>query len=143
MEKITIKQFSLGDYERVVDVWQAAGLHVRPGDDKASITRKLERDPELFLTACDGGEIVGTVMGAYDGRRGYIYHVAVLPAYQRRGIARRLILEVEKRLTALGCPKINLSVRPDNTAAISFYESLGFELQHLQMGKDCSISTKA
>ena len=136
MENIDIREFSLEDYERVVEVWQAAGLHIRPGDDKAAIARKLERDPELFLVACNGGEIVATVMGAHDGRRGYIYHVAVLPAHQRRGIARRLILEVEKRLIALGCPKLNLSVSPDNTGAIKFYQSLGFEVQHLQMGKE-------
>ena len=136
METITIRQFRLNDYERAVAVWQLAGLAIRPGDDKDAIARKLERDPELSLVACAGDEIVGTVLGGYDGRRGYIYHLGVLPRFRRQGIARRLVTEVAKRLTALGCSKFNLSVDPNNAGAIVFYESLGFAGQHRLMGKD-------
>jgi Acetyltransferases len=135
MENIIIRQFGLDDYDQAAHVWQQSGLDVRPGDDKTAIARKLERDPELFLVACDGGAVIGTAIGGYDGRRGYIYHLGVLPEYQRQGIGARLVAEVGKRLAALGCPKLNLSVSADNAAAIEFYKKLGFESRHLQMGK--------
>ena len=136
MDNIVIRQFRLEEYDRVVTVWQQAGLSVRPGDDQPSIVRKLDRDPELFLVACDGDEIIGAVIGGYDGRRGYLYHLGVLPRYQRRGIGRRLVAEAANRLAALGCPKLNLSVAEDNAGAIEFYRALGFESRHLQMGKE-------
>ncbi len=136
MDTITLRQFRLDEYDRVVAVWHQAGLALRPGDDREAIARKLERDPELFLVACDGDEIIGTIIGAYDGRRGYIYHLGVLPRYQRHGVGRRLVGEVAKRLAALGCPKLNLSVADDNASAIRFYESLGFERRHVFMGKE-------
>ncbi len=135
MDTIDIRQFRIDDYDRAVEIWQQAGLAVRPGDDKASISRTLERNPGLFLVACAGGEIIGTAIGAYDGRRGHLYHLAVLPAYQGRGIGRRLIAAVGQRLAALGCPQLNLSVNLDNTAAIKFYEKLGFETRGHMLGK--------
>ncbi len=135
MDSIGIRQFSIDDYDRAVEIWQQAGLAVRPGDDKASIIRTLEHNPGLFLVACAGGEIIGTAIGTYDGRRGHLYHLAVLPAYQGRGIGRRLIDEIGQRLAALGCPQLNLSVNLDNTAAVKFYEAIGFETRGLQMGK--------
>ncbi len=136
MDTITIRQFRLEEYDRVLAVWQQSGLEIRPGDEKAAIARKLERDPELFLVACDGDKIIGTVIGGYDGRRGYLYHLGVLPRFRRHGVGRRLVAEVCRRLAALGCPKLNLSVAEGNENAIRFYRSLGFELRHLQMGKE-------
>jgi ribosomal protein S18 acetylase RimI-like enzyme len=136
MENISIRQFVNDDYDRAVTVWHQAGLAVRPGDDKPSIISTLERNPGLSLVACAGGEIVGTVIGTFDGRRGHLYHLGVLPAYRCHGIGRRLVAEVAERLAVLGCSRLNLSVRHDNVAAVKFYETLGFETTGLQMGKE-------
>lgn len=135
METIDIRQFRIEDYDRAVEIWQQAGLAVRPGDDKASIIRTLERNPGLFLVAIGGGKIIGTAIGTYDGRRGHLYHLAVLPTYQGKGVGRRLIDEICERLAALGCPQLNLSVRHDNPTAVNFYEKIGFTTTGLQMGK--------
>ncbi len=135
MNSIAIRQFTIEDYGRAVEIWHQAGLAVRPGDDKPSIIRTLERNPGLSLVACAGGEIIGTILGTFDGRRGHVYHLAVLPAYQGQGVGRRLIAEVGERLAALGCPQFNLSVRHDNTVAVKFYEKIGFTATGLQMGK--------
>jgi ribosomal protein S18 acetylase RimI-like enzyme len=66
-------------------------------------------------------------MGGYDGHRGWIYYLAVAPDRQGEGLGRALVEAVEARLLALGCPKVQLMVRPDNTAVLGFYERLGYE----------------
>jgi ribosomal protein S18 acetylase RimI-like enzyme len=75
-------------------------------------------------------------MGGYDGHRGWIYSVAVLPQYQRRGIGTALIRHLESTLTALGCLKVNLQVRSTNAAVIAFYKRLGYTVEErVSMGK--------
>ncbi len=69
---------------------------------------------------------MGTALCGYDGHRGWIYYVAVDTANQRSGIGRALIDEAEFRLRALGCPKVMLMVRRDNSAAGDFYDRLGY-----------------
>jgi len=65
-------------------------------------------------------------MAGYDGHRGWINYLAVHPDHQRRGLVAVLMEEVERRLGALGCPKVNLQVRSDNPAAIGFYKAIGY-----------------
>ena len=72
-----VRSFVMGDYTRVRRLWIDAGLEIRPGDDRSGVARKLEREGELFLVAEERGRLVGTVMGAWDGRRGWVYHLGV------------------------------------------------------------------
>ena len=66
------------------------------------------------------------VLGTFDGRRGWILRLAVDPAHRRRGIASRLVGELETRFAALGCPRVNLLVMPDNVEALRFWQALGY-----------------
>lgn len=122
-----IREFRPEDYETVRALWVRAGLALRPGDDLPDLLRFVERNPGLFLVAERDGEIVGTVMGADDGRRGWVYHLAVEPRLQGRGIGRRLMAEVEARLAARGVPKVNLHVAEGNERVVGFYRRLGYE----------------
>ena len=82
------------------------------------------------------GQVVASVMGGYEGHRGWINYLAVDPEHQRQGLGRRMMEEVEKRIRALGSPKINLQVRTSNTDVIRFYESIGYKLDDVVgMGK--------
>ncbi len=65
-------------------------------------------------------------MTGYDGHRGWIYHLAVDPDYQRQKIGRRMTEKTESALKKRGCPKINLQVRTFKPAVIFVYERLGF-----------------
>ena len=65
-------------------------------------------------------------MGGYDSHRGWVYAVAVAPAFRGKGVARRLMADVEEALLGRGCVKLNLQVRADKSAAVNFYESLGY-----------------
>jgi ribosomal protein S18 acetylase RimI-like enzyme len=100
---------------------------MRPSDGPEATALKLERDPELFLVARDGeGVIVGTAMGGWDGRRAYVYHLAVLPERARRGIGSRLMDELEARLRALGALKVKLQILTDNDVSRAFFERRGY-----------------
>jgi len=108
-----------------------------------SIPAKLAVQPELLLVAVAAGEVVGTVMAGYDGHRGWLYSVAVRQSHRRAGIGSMLIAEAERRLTALGCIKVNLQVRAENAAVAAFYRSLGYDTeQHVSMGKLLAPSTR-
>lgn len=90
----------------------------------------------LFFVAEAGGKLVGSIMAGYDGHRGWIYSLAVLPEYRGRGLGSRLMRHAEERLKLLGCPKINLQIMQGNEAVEAFYRTLGYQTeQRISMGK--------
>ena len=103
---------------------------------KKDIERKLKVNPELFLVGLVDGKVVASVIGGYDGHRGWIYYLAVDPACQRRGLGRLIMEAIERKILSIGCPKINLQVRMDNTEVVEFYESIGYKTEdRISMGK--------
>jgi ribosomal protein S18 acetylase RimI-like enzyme len=124
-----IREFKIADYPIVRGLWKTAGLVLRPGDELGDVELKLQRDPDLFLVAQHEGEIVGSVIGGWDGRRGWIYHLAVKPEHQRRGIGVGLVREVEKRLVAKGAKKVNAQVYKSNEQSAAFFKAIGYEAQ--------------
>ncbi len=122
-----IRPFRLGDHPAAAALWRAAEGMTVPS--LAEIERKLERDPELFLVAEDGAPpetVVGVVMGTYDGRRGWIFRLAVDPLRRRQGIGRALVQELEQRYLAMGVGAIRLLSVADNDGARAFWERLGY-----------------
>ena len=124
-----IRTFREPDAPAVIRLWERADL-TRPWNDPArDIERKLAVGDELFLVGeADGGAIVGSAMVGYDGHRGWVNYLAVDPEHRGRGHARALMVEAERRLLALGCPKLNLQVRTGNDAALAFYARLGYSV---------------
>ncbi len=133
---MNIRPFTPADETAVITLWRECGLTRPQNDPKKDIARKLKVHPELFLVAEQDGRIVGSVMAGYEGHRGWINYLGVAPAHQRTGLGRRLMAEAERLLRAAGCPKINLQVRPDNPAAVTFYKRLGFAVEGaISLGK--------
>ncbi|MBI3360394.1 MAG: GNAT family N-acetyltransferase [Chloroflexi bacterium] len=134
-----IREFNLErDYAAVARLWAHAGPGVSLGrtDTREELVKKVARDLDLFLVVEVAGEVVGTVIGGWDGRRGIIYHLAVDTAHRDQGIDTALMNEVEIRLVAKGCVRAWLVVTPDNFDVIPFYERLGWEKNPAQlMGK--------
>lgn len=124
---IVVRSFELEDEDAVVALWEEAGLTRPWNDPRADIRRKLTVQPELFLVAVDGDTVVGSVMSGYDGHRGWLYYLAAAASHRGRGVGRLLVAEAERLLEALGCPKVQLMVRPENTGARGFYDALGYE----------------
>ena len=122
----TIRTFHLDDSKAVIALWQACELTRPWNNPELDIQRKLSISDDLFLVAQDKDEIVGSIMGGYEGHRGWINYLAVSPSHQGKGLGRELMNAVEQRLLTLGCPKINLQIRTGNTDVIAFYEAIGY-----------------
>lgn len=120
-----IREFQSSDYEAACRLWKAAdGMHPPTRDE---VERKLERDRQLFLVAEDADELIGVVMGTYDGRRGWIFRLAVAQNRRRQGIGRALLTELEERYEAMGVTKVRLLTLADNDAGRAFWRRTGFD----------------
>ena len=123
---LTIRAFQNEDEQAVIALWRDCGLVVPQNDPAKDIARKLEVDPDLFLVGLVDNAIAATVMGGYEGHRGWINYLAVEPSMQGKGHGRAMMVAIEKQLKDRGCPKINLQVRASNSAALGFYAAIGY-----------------
>jgi ribosomal protein S18 acetylase RimI-like enzyme len=131
-----VRPFRPSDEEDVILAWRQCDL-LRPWNDPhRDIARKMKVRPDLFLVGELDGRIIATVMAGYDGHRGWLYYLAVLPGHQRTGYGRAIVAEAERLLRIEGCPKVNLQVRTSNRDVIDFYRHIGFSSDEvLSMGK--------
>ena len=122
--------------DAVVDLWRKCDLIVPQNDPREDIRRKYDFQPSLFFVALQDGKLVGSVMAGYEGHRGWINYLAVLPECRRRGYGRKLMEKAVEELTKMDCPKINLQVRDTNLSVVDFYRHLGFKDDHVvSLGK--------
>ena len=133
---MVIRKYCTDDHEDVISLWKICGL-VKPWNDPdRDIQRKLGVDPDLFLIGLEDGHLAASVMGGYEGHRGWINYLAVHPEYRRRGYGREIMCAVEMKLREKGAPKINLQIRTSNSDAAGFYEAIGFKQDDvISMGK--------
>jgi ribosomal protein S18 acetylase RimI-like enzyme len=127
MAEVLVRAYRESDEARVIELWTFAGLVKSWNDPKKDIARKLKVQRELFLVAELEGVVVGVVMAGYEGHRGWVNYLAVDIGQRRRGIGSALMRDAERRLRLLGCPKINLQVRAENSGVQAFYAALGFK----------------
>ena len=124
---VAIDEFTMDDFAVVHVLWQRSDLWMRPSDGPEQVQLKMTRDPDLFLVARDAdGAVLGTVMGGWDGRRAYVYHLAVLPERRRRGVADLLMDELERRFRAKGALKAKLQILVDNDGSRAFFAQRGY-----------------
>jgi len=115
----------------LMELWTAAGLKFRRGDVPVELAAVLARDPELVLLADNERGLATAVLGTFDGRRGWVNRLATRPGQRGRGHATALLAELERRLAAKGCRKVNLLIEADNKPVTSFYEQNGYSTDQL------------
>ena len=126
--KIETREFSIDDYDTAIELWQRVeGLEIAEGDDREGVAQFLARNPGLSRVAVDGSAVVGVALCGHDGRRGHIYHLAVDPAYQRRGLGRRLLDESLADLRRTGVKRVIIMVADDNASGREFWIRSGYE----------------
>jgi len=141
VKDVTIKTYSDdGHRKQVIALWESVFAYNAPHNGPAlSIDKKLEFNDGLFFVAVEGDVVVGTVMGGYDGHRGWIYSMAVAPAHRRKGVGAKLMAHAEQALIEKGCVKINLQILGGNESVVAFYEKLGYAVeQRVSMAKKIS-----
>lgn len=126
--EIQTREFSIDDYDAAIELWQRVeGLDIAEGDDKESIRRFLGQNRGLSRVATDGLQMVGAALCGHDGRRGYIYHLAVDPKYQGRGLGKRLANECVDGLRRSGLQRAIIMVADDNPRGREFWKRCGWE----------------
>jgi ribosomal protein S18 acetylase RimI-like enzyme len=131
-----IRPFQMADKATLVSLWQLCELTVPWNNPYKDIARKLKIQPELFLVGVQNSLLIASVMGGYDGHRGWINYLAVHPDFQGQGYAQQMMKSVESELRKIACPKINLQIRSGNAKVMKFYQKLGFtDDLVLSMGK--------
>jgi ribosomal protein S18 acetylase RimI-like enzyme len=116
----------MGEVESVLELWRQAEATPSVTDTAEDLRRAIAVSQANVLVAEIGGQIVGSIIGTFDGWRGNIYRLAVQPVYRRRGIARALVAEVEKRLARQGARRITALVEKGHPWATGFWEAVGY-----------------
>jgi ribosomal protein S18 acetylase RimI-like enzyme len=127
-DNIKTREFSISDYDAALELWQRVeGLEIAEGDDREGIAYFLARNPGLSRVATDGTAMVGVALCGHDGRRGCIYPLAVDPAYQSRGLGKRLMDESLDGLRQVGLKRALILVANDNPRGRKFWSRHGWE----------------
>lgn len=126
---MVIRPATSDDLARVLTVWRDAGAVPSATDDETSIAALLAFDPGALLVAEVDGVIVGTLIAAWDGWRGDMYRLAVVPDHRRNGVAAALATAGEARLRARGCRRITALVVTEHEHAVGFWTSVGYTRQ--------------
>jgi len=135
-----IETMKIKNYNEIIALWKdTEGMGINEYDDsKKNIKKFLEKNPDTCFIAKFNKEIIGTIMGGNDGRRGLIYHLMVKNDHRKNGIGKNLLKKVEKNLIKTGIKRIYLLVLIDNETGNKFWEDNGYVV------RDCSIlRTKA
>ena len=127
-DEIKTREFSVSDYDAALELWQRVeGLEIAEGDDRESVAHFLARNAGLSRVASDGSAIVGVALCGHDGRRGYIYHLAVDPVYREGGLGKRLLDECLAGLRRVGLKRALILVANDNARGRKFWKRCGWE----------------
>lgn len=125
-----VREMTIADYDAVLALWQQTpGVSVRDADSFGATARYLQRNPGLSFVACDDERIIGCAMSGHDGRRGYLQHLLVLPAFRGRGIASALVAHCLDALLALGIVKSHIDVLCSNYEALAYWQHQGWQLR--------------
>jgi N-acetylglutamate synthase len=124
---VELRAFGMADYGDALALWKRCpGVGLSPADEPGPLGAFLVRNPGLSFAAWEGGRLVGTSLCGSDGRRGYLYHVAVDPACRRRGIGALLASASLDSLAATGVMKCHLFVLADNESGAAFWRAAGW-----------------
>src|SRR3954469_8128749 len=125
---VTTREFVMADYDAAIALWSGVeGVEICEGDAPEEMAAYLERNPGLSRVAEADGQIVGAALCGHDGRRGWIYHLAVAPTHRRQKIGQQLLDACLNGLRAAGLKRAIILVAGDNPAGHDFWLRNGWE----------------
>ena len=122
-----ISSFSMEEYTEAMALWKASGGIVLSGaDEPVPMAAYLERNPNMSFAAKHEGRLVGVVLCGHDGRRGYLHHLAVAVAHQRKGVGKKLVQCCLDALKRAGIQKCHLFLVSNNSEGLAFWIKIGW-----------------
>ena len=115
------------EVDEVLALWRVSGSIPSVTDTAADVRRIVASDHAWLLVAEQDGRLAATLIVTFDGWRGHLYRMAVLPGLRRRGIATTLVRAGEERLHAAGARRLSAIVLADEAA--EFWAAAGYERQ--------------
>ena len=126
--EISTREFQIDDYQAAIQLWAGLeGVEIAEGDSKEDLAKYLLRNPGLSRVAEQGNQLAGVALCGHDGRRGFIHHLAVDPAFQQKGIGGRLVAECLDGLRQIGLKRVLILVAADNLPGRAFWRREGWE----------------
>ncbi len=120
---MTFRKIVIEDHGILIEFWKSHYL-VNEMDSFERFKLFLEKNPDMSFLAEEDGKIVGTALGSFDGRRGYLQKVAVDTESRRKGLGQQLVKKVIEKLRELNALYVPISVEQE---LVSFYEKCGFK----------------
>jgi len=132
MSQLKIRILSIEDYDAIINLWKLAELPFKPTgrESKKVIKNHMEHEPDLFVGAFDGDDLVGVAIGSHDHRKGWINRLAVHPNYRGHGVGLLLITSVEKLLKKKGLGIYAALIEKENTVSIKLFKKAGYVVEN-------------
>jgi len=127
-KNIRIRRFCIEDYEAVMTLWDICELPYKPNgrDHREKIRQEISRDTAIFLVVELDSQVIGTVLGTHDGRKGWINRLAVAPEFRHQGLAQKLLKEAETAIYNLGIEIITCLIEDYNQTSMHFFQKSGY-----------------
>jgi len=126
-----IRIMEVMDIPSSIELWKnMKGLAIRGSDNIRDLSEHVKMNPKHNFVAMSDDQLIGTVLGGFDGRRGYIYHLAVHQDFRRKNIAKELMERCFQSFREINVTKCHMMVLKDNTEAQEFYARIGCELRN-------------
>jgi putative acetyltransferase len=126
-----IEPMKISDYDHLLTLWQnCPGIGLSSADRPEAIETFLKRNPATCFCAWEDGRLAGTVLAGHDGRRGYLYHVAVAPDDRRRGLGNQLVSRALEALHQENIEKCHIFVFAQNEDGLRFWRDTGWAQRH-------------
>jgi GNAT superfamily N-acetyltransferase len=131
--QLKIRAYEDGDRDALVALWETCDLAKPWNDPDHDIKLYRETDSAEIFVAEHKKCLIGSVCAGYDGHRGWVYYLCVLPDARGKGHGAALMRHAEAWLADRGVAKLQLLVRPENLATRTFYARIGYEPNSCQL----------
>ncbi|SFS42242.1 GNAT family N-acetyltransferase [Paenibacillus sp. 453mf] len=124
---VEFREMRIEDYEDSIALWKRTeGMGLSSADSRESIQLYLERNQGFSQVAVNNGGVIGTLLSGHDGRRGYLYHLAVEPEFRGQSIASKLVNQALASLRDAGIQRAHIMVLDTNDTGKAFWSRMGW-----------------